>query len=857
MYEENNVTYRVGINWKDVLVKIILIILFILLLVWIFPRPNMSVFYDSVYRDNVNTMREAARNYYTVDRLPKSVGEQSSMTLKEMVDNHLLIRFTDKNGNTCDESSSKVEVTKISENEYSLKVALKCGETNDYIIETIGCTTVCSAGTCTTVINNNNNSSTIADNNSSSINNNNSNNNSDLDINKGTDYNNNNSNNNSSATEVDDTDYSDYDVKDGKYTVKTTYYQHRKAVVTTKTTYSCPEGYTRNGKKCTKNTTGATIDATPHYTPSSVVTVDAKIGDGGQKIVYIDAIKTQTGKDYSCPSGYTLNGSYCIKYTEATEKTGQTTYTCPTGYTLNGTKCTKTYDATYKPGATSYTCDQGGTLSGTTCTLTTTASSSTTYTCPSGYTKNGTSCYKVYDATATTKYSCPSGYTLNGTKCTRTTSSSYAATKNIKYSCPNGGTLNGTVCTKATSYAATRNVKYSCPNGGTLSGTSCVKSSSYAAHASVSYVYGSWVNAGSKTSCSSGESYTGDTSKLVLQGAVSGVTCGGSKGIGYRYIYYTRSKTAKTTYSCPNGGSLSGSTCYTSSSYGATATTTYSCPNGGTLSGSTCYVNSNYNATVTTTYTCPNGGTLSGTSCIVSSTDTINATSSQTYSCPNGGTLNGTKCTITTTATATTTYTCPQGYTRNNTTCTKTYSATPHQGTGSYTCPSGMTLSGTKCIETINATAHPGQTILVCPSGYTLNETTKKCEYKINATETPIYTYSCPTGYTQSGTGVNTKCSKVETIQGYYCEDKDATLTSDHKCVKTVKGYIDYYTCPSGYTLNGTKCTKKSVVTIDATKKTKKHTSYKYTWSKSSYLEGWEFTGKTKVKSQTYYAGQK
>jgi hypothetical protein len=58
----------------------------------------MSVFYDSVYRDNVNTMREAARNYYTVDRLPKSVGEQSSMTLKEMVDNHLLIRFTDKNG---------------------------------------------------------------------------------------------------------------------------------------------------------------------------------------------------------------------------------------------------------------------------------------------------------------------------------------------------------------------------------------------------------------------------------------------------------------------------------------------------------------------------------------------------------------------------------------------------------------------------------------------------------------------------------------------------------------------------------------------------------------------------------------
>ena len=799
MYEENNVTYHVGINWKDVLVKIILLILFILLLVWIFPRPNMSVFYDSVYRDNVNTMRESARNYYTIDRLPKSVGEQTSMTLKEMVDNHLLIRFTDKNGKTCDESTSKVEVTKSSDSEYTLKVVLNCGDTKDYILETIGCTTVCSNGTCTTVINNSKGSNTIAANNGSVDSNyaNNNNNGSDLDISGQT--------GNTGATEVDDTDYSDYDVKDGKWTTKITYYQHRKAVVTYKTTYSCPAGYTRDGKKCYKNTTGATIDATPHYTPDQVVTVDALIGQGEDKKVYTDVIKTQTGTDYTCPTGYTLNGQYCIKYTDAIEKPGDKTYTCPKDYTLNGTKCTKTIDATYKPGTTSYTCDQGGTLNGTKCTITKAATENISYTCPSGYTKNGTSCYKVYDAT--TKYSCPSGYSQNGSKCTKQIDQSYDATRYIS--------------------------SYSCPRGGSLSGTNCVVSSSYGATPHYKTVYGNWINQGTRYFSYKIGSGDGVTTKYVFNGVISGAACGapcGNKGTWYQYIYYTRSTSQQFDY--------------------------YTCPNGGTLSNGRCYTSSSYTASPNYAYKCPNGGSLSGTRCIKKSTDTKDA--SKTYVCNSGDTLNGSKCTHTIAATKTTNYTCPSGYTLSGKNCTYTYNATPHEGTGSYTCPSGYVLNGKKCTHTIDATVGQGQSTWYCPDGYELlKDNTHRCIRRIDATATPVYSYTCPTGYTAEGTGANTKCYKIVHIDGYYCADAGATLTADHKCVKTVPGQIDYYTCPTGYTLNGTKCTKKSVVTIDATKKTKKYTSYKYTWSKSSYLSGWEFTGKTKVKTQTHYAGQK
>ncbi len=716
MYDDN-VTYRVGINWKDILIKLIMLILFVVILLLLFPKADLGVFYDTVYSNNVNTMKDAARNYYTVDRLPSNVGDKTSMTLKEMVDNHMLIRFTDKDGKTCDETKSYVEVTKISNNEYTLKVQLTCGEQEDYILETIGCTTVCSNGTCNTIINNN----TIADSSQST------------------------GSNNSSNEDNNEWEEVTEDIKTNGYTTKTTYYQHRKEVTSTSIVYTCPSGYVKNGTKCTSTTTSATIDATPHYNPDQVVTTDAKYNAGGSYTIYADYIKTQTGIDYSCPVGYTLNGTYCIKYTSATEVPGGINYVCPSGYTLSGTKCTKTYDATYTAGNTTYSCPNGGSLNGSICTITQDATASTEYTCPSGYTMNGSSCYKVYNATS-----------------------------NTTYSCPNGGTLSGTKCVKAgTSYNATANT-----------------------------TYGSWVAKGTQYYTSAGKGYQGTTSWLQLNGMITGAACGspcGGKGTWYKYTYYER--------------------------------------------------------TANITYSCPNGGTLNGTKCVKAGTS-YNATPSTSYSCPNGGTLSGSKCTLTASPSASTVYSCPSGFTRNGTRCTKTYNATPSTGSGSYSCPNGGTLNGTKCTITKDADKIVGETTYTCPTGYTYNNSLKKCEKRITATVTAEYSYTCPDGYTKTGEGTNTKCSK--TVQGegnYYCEDADAVLNGT-KCVKTIKGGISHYTCPTDYTLTGTKCSKTTTVTVDANKETKVSTSYKYKWSKYSKLDGWEFTGKTKVVAE-YKAGQK
>ena len=102
MYEEKEVTYKVGINWKDIIIKVILLVLFILLLIWLFPKPDMEVLYNNVYSNNINTMKEAAEKYYVGDRLPSTVGESSSMTLQQMIDDKMIIQFKDKHKNYCD-----------------------------------------------------------------------------------------------------------------------------------------------------------------------------------------------------------------------------------------------------------------------------------------------------------------------------------------------------------------------------------------------------------------------------------------------------------------------------------------------------------------------------------------------------------------------------------------------------------------------------------------------------------------------------------------------------------------------------------------------------------------------------------
>lgn len=141
-YEEKK-----GFPFRDFLLKLVLIIVFVLLLLWLLPIPNMKGINNTIFNANVQTMKDAAINYFTDERLPKNVGDKVTLTLKEMLDLKLLLPFTDKNGETCDINKSYVTLEKL-DTEYLMTVHLKCKGQEDEIKVHLGCYTYCTSAIC-------------------------------------------------------------------------------------------------------------------------------------------------------------------------------------------------------------------------------------------------------------------------------------------------------------------------------------------------------------------------------------------------------------------------------------------------------------------------------------------------------------------------------------------------------------------------------------------------------------------------------------------------------------------------------------------------------------------------------------
>ena len=134
---------------KSFLMCLILIIIFVLLLVWLLPMPNLTGLNNKIFNANIQEMKNAAIPYFTTDKLPKQEGDSVKLTLQEMIDLKLLLPFTDKNGEACDTQNSYILLTKKKEGEgYELKTFLKCKDEENYIITTLGCYAYCNSAVC-------------------------------------------------------------------------------------------------------------------------------------------------------------------------------------------------------------------------------------------------------------------------------------------------------------------------------------------------------------------------------------------------------------------------------------------------------------------------------------------------------------------------------------------------------------------------------------------------------------------------------------------------------------------------------------------------------------------------------------
>lgn len=127
-----------------------------------------------------------------------------------------------------------------------------------------------------------------------------------------------------------------------------------------------------------------------------------------------------------------------------------------------------------------------------------------------------------------------------------------------------------------------------------------------------------------------------------------------------------------------------------------------------------------------------------------------------------------------------------------------------------------LVLDGTKIVEettqvSIEATK---KTRISCPDGYTESNDKCKKEIKANSISAAI-SYTCPSGYSKNGTKCYKNGNSINATKKYYCpSDKEFIKfeLSNDKCNVINIRYIDtsnteeYYTCPNGYKLSGTKC---------------------------------------------------
>ena len=533
------------INVVKVLLKLIVVVLVILFSAWIVTKIcsnnnpiNSDKLVDQVFQDNLNRMKEVGISYFTLERMPKNVGDKEKITLQDMYDKKLILEVRDEENNLCSDTDSYIEVEKYND-EYQMKVNLSCSNRKDYIIVVMGCYNYCKNEICekqeqdvVTDSNNGGQQNMVIE----------------------YEY--------YKATNGKWTDWSAWSAWQKTYLEPTEYRKVETKVVQEDYTYEstieedeyadviigCPSGYSLNseGTKCKKISNETTNPVCPTISGYTLYNQDG----------FTCKYKSNTTANPVCPtiSGYTLynQDGFTCKYKSNTTVnpvcptiSGYTLYNqdgftckyksnttvsqvCPSlnGYTIisdqsSGWTCvykkylsqgqglsvpqnTSTRIYEFVTTALIHDCDTCSYYSGVIYNIF--ARKTQNAVCPSGYTKIGNSCVKTKTNTAT----CPSGYTKIGNSCVKT--------KTNTATCPSGYTKIGNSCVKTKTKTAT------CPSGYEKINNTCKK-----------VYYKSIIK-----SCPTGFTLTNETNQRCYKKVTRVITMHDVRDVTY-YRYATRS----------------------------------------------------------------------------------------------------------------------------------------------------------------------------------------------------------------------------------------------------------------------------------------------------------------------------
>ena len=402
------------INIVKVLLKLIVVVLVILFSAWIVTKIcsnnnpiNSDKLVDQVFQDNLNRMKEVGISYFTLERMPKNVGDKEKITLQDMYDKNLILEVRDEENNLCSDTDSYIEVEKYND-EYQMKINLSCSNRKDYIIVVMGCYNYCKNEICEKQ-----EQDVITD--------------SDNDSQQNTvieyEY--------YKATNGKWTDWSAWSAWQKTYLEPTEYRKVETKVVQEDYTYestieedeyadviiSCPSGYSLNseGTKCKKISNETTNPVCPTISGYTLYNQDG----------FTCKYKSNTTVSQVCPSlnGYTIISNQSSGWTCVYKKylrQGQ-------GLSVPQNTSTRIYE--FVTTALIHDCDTCSYYSGVIYNIF--ARKTQSAVCPSGYTKIGNSCVKTKTNAAT----CPSGYEKINNTCKK------VYYKSIIKSCPTGFTL--------------------------------------------------------------------------------------------------------------------------------------------------------------------------------------------------------------------------------------------------------------------------------------------------------------------------------------------------------------------------------------------------------------------------------
>lgn len=667
MYDDRRDSFSI----RDIILQVLFVALFVFILLWLFPTKNFvtnyvdnsienavkdalddyefggginsEAFANQLFNQNVMMMKSSAKDYFTLSRLPEKKGDQVKITLKKMLDEKIILPFVDSNGKSCDVDASYVTVTKT-DNEYLMKVNLKCSDYEDYLLVHMGCYDYCQTTICETQ--------------------------KPYEPPKGGEVN----------------PVYEYEYKlviDGKWGEFGEWSEWTTNIIS-KTDYNEVESKVENEFdkyiQVIESTSVITVDATENVKyscPDDTYTLNGKQCIKKKDIV--ETINATEKINYSCPdSTYTLSGQKCYKTinnSETIPATPTTNYICPSGYVKNGTTC-------YRYSNNSQTMP---------------AIVNTTYSCPdSMYVLNGSRCSKLDVVNANVTYTCPSGYKRNGTQCYKYNEEIRLANETLV--CPSGYSKDGNICFTTTSIPATANSSY---GDWVYSRQITVYDKALTSNNTTKYVLvGTKVNLSCNGKC---QEQTINTYNVYTRRLNTSYTCPSGYSKNGTTCTKKIGQPATKKYSCPSGYKLTDDYCVKSATTTKAATANYSCPSGYTKNGSICSKSINISATPHTSSYCSVSGysLLNSTTCVttVQNTDTIAATPNVTYTCPSGYDRIGTNCvknannTYTTDAIANKTYTCPDStYTLSGNKCYKTKSNSETISaieTKTYSCPEG------------------------------------------------------------------------------------------------------------------------------------------------------------------------